>query len=104
MLQNIFRFYAQITTITLGAHDQTVAGNQEQQLEKKNKVPWVADGGKLRCSLPYHELGLYELVLFLLPLSHDLQVTEERLCQELWDEHKNHLPNLHLGVQKTKRK
>lgn len=81
---------------------QMTAGNQEQRLKKKNKVPWVVDGGKLRCSLPYHELGLYELILFLLSLSHDLQVTKERLCQELWDEHMIHLPNLHLGVKKPK--
>lgn len=81
---------------------QKTTGNQEQWIKKKNKVPWVADGGKLHCSLPYHELGLYELILFLLSLSHDLQVTKERLCQELWDEHMIHLPNLHLGVKKPK--
>lgn len=99
--QNIFKFYAQITTITLKAHDQKVAGNQTQN------VLWITDGGKPRCSLPYHELGLYELILSLLPLSRDLRATEERLCQELWDEHKNHLPNLHLevgGKKKEKRK
>lgn len=103
--KNTTTIFHQVTWLLFEWLFKLTVNQQLQKIKSKrwnNQVPWVADGEKLRCSLPYHELGLCELILFLLSLSHDLQVTREILCQQLWDEHKNHQLNLHLGEGEKK--
>lgn len=62
----------------------------------KTTVPWVVGDEKLHCNLPYHELGLYELILFLLTWSHGLQAKGETAFQEWWGVSTHHFPSLYL--------
>lgn len=65
-------------------------------------VPWTSCAEMPHCNLPYHEPGLCEPILFLLSWSHDWQVREEMLAQQLKDEYKYHFPSLHLRGERTR--
>ena len=70
--------------------------------EKRGVVPWTSCAEMPHCNLPYHEPGLCEPILFLLSWSHDWQVREEMLAQQLKDEYKYHFPSLHLRGERTR--